>query len=68
MGITDKEGRVRFDDMPPGIYTMTVEAEGSEPVEKMIQIKRPEDQVSLSIKLKSMTTGFWLLRTNGSGH
>ncbi len=61
-GITDEKGRVRFDDMPPGIYTVTVEAEGSEPVERKIQVKSPEDDVSLNINLKPITTGFLALQ------
>lgn len=55
IAVTDEKGEARF-DVPPGIYTFSVEAEGFEPVRKTAEIGR--DETKVTVTLRSITKGY----------
>jgi hypothetical protein len=58
VAVTDEKGEARF-DVPPGVYTFGVEAEGYEPIQKTLQVGVKETKATLM--LKPMTKGFLTL-------
>ena len=64
VGVTDKDGKVRFDNLRPGVYTFSVESEGYEPVEKLLEIKSEKDEAAVAMTLKPITKGFLNLQSS----
>lgn len=53
--VTDENGHAQL-DMPPGVYEIKIESEGSEPIQKDIEVKSEDE--TFTFAMKDITKGF----------